>query len=66
MSPPVYAAASEVNIARPETTATRCGVTESLPLFNWPGCGVQRKWSNLEGADAFISSMVGLALAAPG
>ena len=33
------------------------------------GCGyrVQRKWSNFfEGADAFLFSMVGFALAAPG
>ena len=31
------------------------------------GFAVRRKWSNLfEGADAFIASMLGLALAAPG
>jgi len=37
------------------------------PYPDGRGYGVQRKWSNLfEGADAFIYSMVGLALAAPG
>jgi pimeloyl-ACP methyl ester carboxylesterase len=37
------------------------------PYADGRGYGVQRKWSNLfEGADFFISSMFGLALAAPG
>ena len=37
------------------------------PYPDGRGYGLQRKWSNLfEGADAFIYSMVGLALAAPG
>ena len=37
------------------------------PYSNGRGYGVQRKWSNLfEGADAFIFSMVGFALTAPG
>jgi pimeloyl-ACP methyl ester carboxylesterase len=37
------------------------------PYPDGRGYGVQRKWSNFfEGADAFISSMVGFALAAPG
>ena len=37
------------------------------PYPDGRGYGVQRRWSNLfEGADAFISSMVGFALAAPG
>jgi pimeloyl-ACP methyl ester carboxylesterase len=37
------------------------------PYADRRGFGVQRKWSNLfEGADAFVASMVGLALTAPG
>ena len=37
------------------------------PYANGRGYAVQRKWSNLfEGADFFLSSMLGLALAAPG
>ena len=37
------------------------------PYTDGRGYGVQRKWSNLfEGADAFIYSMLGFALAAPG
>ena len=37
------------------------------PYTNGRGYAVQRRWSNLfEGADLFISSMFGLALAAPG
>ena len=37
------------------------------PYSDGVGYGVQRRWSNLfEGADAFISAMVGFALAAPG
>ena len=37
------------------------------PYPDGHGYGVQRKWSNFfEGADVFISSMVGFALAAPG
>lgn len=37
------------------------------PYSNGRGYGVQRKWSNFfEGADAFISSMIGFALTAPG
>ena len=37
------------------------------PYPDGRGYSVQRKWSNFfEGADAFISSMVGFALAAPG
>jgi pimeloyl-ACP methyl ester carboxylesterase len=37
------------------------------PYLDGRGYDVQRKWSNLfEGADAFIASMVGFALAAPG
>jgi pimeloyl-ACP methyl ester carboxylesterase len=37
------------------------------PYSDGRGYGVQRKWSNLfEGADAFIYSMLGFALAAPG
>jgi pimeloyl-ACP methyl ester carboxylesterase len=37
------------------------------PYADGRGYGVQRKWSNLfEGADAFIASMVGFALGAPG
>lgn len=37
------------------------------PYPDGRGYGVQRKWSNLfEGADAFIFSMVGFALTAPG
>jgi len=37
------------------------------PYANGQGYGVQRRWSNLfEGADAFISSMFGFALRAPG
>jgi pimeloyl-ACP methyl ester carboxylesterase len=37
------------------------------PYSNGRGYAVQRKWSNLfEGADAFIFSMVGFALTAPG
>jgi pimeloyl-ACP methyl ester carboxylesterase len=37
------------------------------PYPDGRGYGVQRKWSNLfEGADAFIASMVGFALFAPG
>ena len=37
------------------------------PYANGRGYAVQRKWSNLfEGADVFLSSMFGLALAAPG
>jgi pimeloyl-ACP methyl ester carboxylesterase len=37
------------------------------PYSDGRGYGVQRRWSNLfEGADAFIYSMLGLALAAPG
>jgi pimeloyl-ACP methyl ester carboxylesterase len=37
------------------------------PYPDGRGYGVQRKWSNFfEGADAFISSMVGFALAASG
>jgi len=37
------------------------------PYSDGRGYGVQRKWSNLfEGADYFISSMLGLAMAAPG
>jgi pimeloyl-ACP methyl ester carboxylesterase len=37
------------------------------PYPDGRGYGVQRKWSNFfEGADAFLSSMVGFALAAPG
>jgi pimeloyl-ACP methyl ester carboxylesterase len=37
------------------------------PYSDGRGYAVQRKWSNVfEGADAFIASMLGLALAAPG
>jgi pimeloyl-ACP methyl ester carboxylesterase len=37
------------------------------PYKDGKGFGVQRKWANLfEGADAFIASMVGFALTAPG
>src|SRR4051812_44685344 len=37
------------------------------PYSDGRGYGVQRKWSNFfEGADAFISSMIGFALTAPG
>ncbi len=37
------------------------------PYKDWKGRAVQRKWSNLfEGADVFINSTVGFALAAPG
>jgi pimeloyl-ACP methyl ester carboxylesterase len=37
------------------------------PYRDGRGYGVQRKWSNFfEGADAFLSSIVGFALAAPG
>ena len=37
------------------------------PYADGRGYAVQRRWSNLfEGADAFIASMFGLALAAPG
>ena len=37
------------------------------PYSDGRGYAVQRKWSNLfQGADVFIASMVGLALAAPG
>ena len=37
------------------------------PYADGRGYAVQRKWSNLfEGADAFISSMIGFALGAPG
>jgi pimeloyl-ACP methyl ester carboxylesterase len=37
------------------------------PYSSGRGYGVQRKWSNLfEGADFFLSSMLGLALSAPG
>jgi pimeloyl-ACP methyl ester carboxylesterase len=37
------------------------------PYSDGRGYGVQRKWSNFfEGADAFLASMVGFALAAPG
>jgi pimeloyl-ACP methyl ester carboxylesterase len=37
------------------------------PYADGRGYGVQRKWSNFfEGADAFIASMVGFALGAPG
>ena len=37
------------------------------PYADRRGYGVQRKWSNFfEGADAFLYSMVGFALAAPG
>jgi len=37
------------------------------PYKDGKGFGVQRKWSNLfEGGDAFIASMVGFALSAPG
>ncbi len=37
------------------------------PYPDGRGYGVQRKWSNFfEGADAFIASMIGFALAAPG
>jgi pimeloyl-ACP methyl ester carboxylesterase len=37
------------------------------PYSDGRGYGLQRRWSNFfEGADAFISSMVGFALAAPG
>ena len=37
------------------------------PYANGRGYGVQRRWSNLfEGADAFIGSMLGFALSAPG
>jgi pimeloyl-ACP methyl ester carboxylesterase len=37
------------------------------PYADGRGYGVQRRWSNLfEGADAFIASMMGFALAAPG
>ena len=37
------------------------------PYPNGRGFGVQRKWSNFfEGADAFLSSIVGFALTAPG
>jgi pimeloyl-ACP methyl ester carboxylesterase len=37
------------------------------PYADGRGFGVQRKWSNLfEGADAFIASMLGFALVAPG
>ncbi len=37
------------------------------PYVDGRGYGVQRRWSNLfEGADAFIASMVGFALTAPG
>ncbi|MEO8450406.1 MAG: alpha/beta hydrolase, partial [Gemmatimonadota bacterium] len=37
------------------------------PYANGRGYAVQRKWSNLfEGADFFISTMIGLALGAPG
>jgi pimeloyl-ACP methyl ester carboxylesterase len=37
------------------------------PYADGRGYGVQRRWSNLfEGADAFIASMVGFALSAPG
>ena len=37
------------------------------PYPNGRGFGVQRKWSNFfEGADAFLASIVGFALAAPG
>ena len=37
------------------------------PYSNHRGHAVQRKWSNLfEGADLFLSAMLGLALAAPG
>ena len=39
----------------------------SPPYPNGRGYGVQRKWSNFfEGADVFLSSTVGFALAAPG
>ena len=37
------------------------------PYADGRGYGVQRRWSNFfEGADAFIASMMGFALAAPG
>lgn len=37
------------------------------PYKDWHGYQVQRRWSNLfEGADAFIASMLGFALSAPG
>src|SRR5215469_11826576 len=37
------------------------------PYKDWHGYQVQRRWSNLfEGADAFIASMVGFGLSAPG
>jgi pimeloyl-ACP methyl ester carboxylesterase len=37
------------------------------PYADGRGYGVQRKWSNLfEGADAFLASMMGFAMAAPG
>jgi pimeloyl-ACP methyl ester carboxylesterase len=37
------------------------------PYKDWNGYQVQRRWSNLfEGADAFIASMLGFALSAPG
>jgi pimeloyl-ACP methyl ester carboxylesterase len=56
--------------------ATRAGETRALrelkevgppPYANGRGYAVQRKWSNLfEGADAFLASMFGFALTAPG
>jgi pimeloyl-ACP methyl ester carboxylesterase len=67
-----YAAAYGALLKKAETLGEQRAVQELQgvgppPYADGRGYAVQRKWSNLfEGADAFIASMVGFALGAPG
>jgi pimeloyl-ACP methyl ester carboxylesterase len=67
-----YAVAYEALLAKAERLRDDRAIRELKdvgppPYANGRGYGVQRKWSNLfEGADAFIASMLGFALSAPG
>jgi pimeloyl-ACP methyl ester carboxylesterase len=67
-----YAVAYDALLAKAEALGEQRAIQELKevgppPYSDGRGYGVQRKWSNLfEGADIFISSMLGLALSAPG
>jgi pimeloyl-ACP methyl ester carboxylesterase len=67
-----YAVAYEDLLKKAETLGEQRAIRELKdvgppPYSGGQGYAVQRKWSNLfEGADIFLSSMLGLALSAPG
>jgi pimeloyl-ACP methyl ester carboxylesterase len=67
-----YTVAHRELLKKAETLKDERAIRELLdvgppPYRDGRGYGVQRKWSNFfEGADAFIASMVGFALTAPG